>query len=106
MSKDNDKSFLRDLPGEIIKTDATDPNNLSKKVLEERETRRRLLTHARMIGCEKDMLLLFAKYDKLMRNCTNNKEREDIAKLGAVETYRLLGGGGELYVDGQLVCKG
>lgn len=106
MGKDNDKSFLRDLPGEIIKTDATDPNNLSKKVLEERETRRRLLTHARMIGCEKDMLLLFAKYDKLMRNCTNNKEREDIAKLGAVETYRLLGGGGELYVDGQLVCKG
>jgi len=105
MSRDIDKSFLRDLPGEIIKTDLTDANNLSKKVLEERETRKRLLTHARMVGCERDMLLLFAKYDKLMRNCTNDKERSDIAKLGAVETYRLLGGGGELYVDGQLVCK-
>lgn len=105
MSRDIDKSFIRDLPGEIIKTDLTDPNNLSSKVLEERETRKRLLTHARMVGCERDMLLLFAKYDKLMRNCTNDKERSDIAKLGAVDTYRLLGGGGELYVDGQLVCK-
>lgn len=100
-----DKYFIRDLPGEITTIDATDPNNLSNKVLEERETRKRLLNHARLIGCERDMLLLFAKYDKLMRNCTNDKERADIAKLGAVETYQLLGGGGELYVDGQLVCK-
>ena len=100
-----DKTFIRDLPGEIITIDATDPSNLSNRVLEERETRKRLLNHARMAGCEKDMLLLFAKYDKLMRNCTNDKERADIAKLGAVETYQLLGGGGELYVDGQLVCK-
>lgn len=105
MGNDIDKSFLRDVTGDITKINADDPNNLSNKVLEERETRRRLLTHARMIGCEKDMLLLFAKYDKLMRNCTNDQERADIAKLGAVETYRLLGGGGELYVDGQLVCK-
>lgn len=105
MSRNIDKSFWRDVPGSIEKIDATNPDNLSKKVLAERETRKRLLTHARMVGCEKDMLLLFAKYDKLMRNCTNDKERADIAKLGAVETYQLLGGGGELYVDGQLVCK-
>jgi hypothetical protein len=106
MSKrDIDKSFLRDLNGGITQIDANDPNNLSKKILEERETRKRLLTHARQIGCEKDMLLLFAKYDKLLRNCSNDKERSDIAKLGAYETYQLLGGGGELYVDGQLVAK-
>jgi hypothetical protein len=105
MSRDIDKSFLRDVSGEFVKTDLTNANHISDKVLEERETRRRLLTHARLVGCERDMLLLFAKYDKLMRNCTNDKERSDIAKLGAVETYRLLGGGGELYVDGQLVCK-
>jgi len=87
------------------KIDASDPNNLSDKVLSERETRRRLLTHARMVGCEKDMLLIFAKYDKLMRNCTNEKERADISQLGAVEVYRLLGGGGELFINGQLVAK-
>jgi hypothetical protein len=40
-----------------------------------------------------------------MRNCTNEKERLDIGKMGALETYRILGGGGELYINGQLVCK-
>lgn len=106
MSKqDIDTSFLRDISGDIQKIDTSNPNNLSDKVLGEKETRKRLLTHARLVGCEKDMLLLFAKYDKLMRNCTNEKERTDIAALGAVEVYRLLGGGGELYVNNQLVCK-
>jgi hypothetical protein len=105
MKKDIDKTFLRDISGDFTAIDATDPNNVSKKVLPEQETRKRLLTHARMLGFEKDMLLLFAKIDKLMRNCTNDKERSDIAKLGAVEVYKLLGGGGELYVDGQMVCK-
>jgi hypothetical protein len=100
-----DWSDLKNLTIPDIKIDATDPNNLGNRVASERETRSRLLTHARMVGCEKDMLLLFAKFDKLMRNCTNDKEREDMRKLGAVEVYRLLGGGGELYVDGQLVCK-
>jgi hypothetical protein len=93
------------VPTSITKIDATDPNNLSNRVLEERETRKRVLTHARERGCEREMLILFAKYDKLMRNCNNQKEREDMRKLGALEVYQLLGGGGELYVDGQLVMK-
>lgn len=92
-------------PLESWQIDATNPSNLSNKVLSEQETRKRLLTHARMVGCEGDMLKIFAKYDKLLRNCTNELERRDIGKLAAVEVYRLLGGGGELYVDGQLVCK-
>lgn len=92
---------LIDLSGKI---DATNPDNLSDKILTERETRKKLLTHARMVGCEKDMMLLFAKYDKLMRNCTNEKERLDMGKLGAYEMYRLLGGGGQLFVNGQLVA--
>lgn len=88
-----------------FKIDASDSSNLNNKVLNERETRSRLLTHARMLGCEKDMLIIFAKYDKLMRNCSNEKEKEDIGKMGAVDVYNLLGAGGELYIDGQLVCK-
>lgn len=85
--------------------DATDPNNLSAQILNERESRKRLLKHARLVGCEKDMMLLFVKYDNLLKNCPNEKERKDIGKLGAVEMHRLLGGGGTLYVDGQLVVK-
>jgi len=100
-----DKTFLRDVSSEITKIDAADSSNLSNKVMSERETRKKLLTHARSIGCEKDMLLLFAKADKLLRTCTNEKERKDIGKLFAVQVYQLLGAGGELFVDGQLVCK-
>ena len=87
------------------KIDATDPKNLSDKVLPEHETRFRLLKHARLVGCEGDMKLLFEKYDKLLRNCTNEKERADIGKLGSYEVYRLLGGGGELFVNGELVAQ-
>lgn len=87
------------------KIDATDPKNLSDKILPENETRKRLLKHAKLVGCEYDMKMLFKKYDNLLKNCTNEKEREDISKLGAYEVYRLLGGGGELYVDGKLVAK-
>jgi hypothetical protein len=106
MSKNDENiEIIKSLSIGDISIDATNPDNLSNKVLPEQETRRRLLSHARLVGCEKDMLLLFKKYDNLLRNCTNEKERSDIGKLGAYETYRLLGGGGELYVDGQLVCK-
>ena len=88
-----------------FKIDATDPSNLSNKVMTEQETRKRLLTHARLVGCERDMMLLFIKYDKLIRTCSNEREREDMKKLCAVDCYRLLGGGGELYINGQLVMK-
>jgi len=81
------------------------PNNISDKVLDERESRRRLLTHARMLGCERDMMMLFIKYDKLMRNCSDDKERQDMAKVGVIEMYRLLGGSGELVINGELVCN-
>jgi hypothetical protein len=87
------------------KIDATNEANLSNKVLPERETRKRILGHARLNGCEREMLMLFAKYDKLLRNCTNEQERANIGQLACVEVYRLLGGGGELYVNQQLVCK-
>jgi hypothetical protein len=88
-----------------INIDPTDPANISNKVLPEQETRRRLLSHARIKGCERDMLLLFAKADKTIRLCSNEKERKDMGQFFATEVYRLLGGGGELYVDGKLVCK-
>src|SRR5271157_2626561 len=96
--------ILLDANGQI---DASNPDNISDKVLDERETRKKLLNYARMIGCERELLILFAKIDNKLRNCGNDKERADIAALGCVEMHKLLGGysGGELYVNGQLVCK-
>lgn len=95
-------SLLKEIDTSITKIDATNPDNLSKKVLPEVESRRRILSHARQVGMEKDMLILFAKYDKLLRNCTNERERADIGKMGAYEVYRILGGGGELYIGKSL----
>jgi hypothetical protein len=107
MSKDNidlrDVSTIKNL--NISKTTITDPKELSQKVVNEKETRKNFLSAARQLGCEKEMFLIFAKYDKLIKNCTNEKERQDISKLGVLEVYRLLGGGGELYVNGQLIVK-
>ena len=98
-------SLIRNLSINDIKIDLSDPNQINNKIRTEQETRKNLLNHARMIGCEKEMQFIFNKYDNLLRNCTNEKERSDISKLGILEMYRLLGGGGELYVDGQLVIK-
>lgn len=76
-----------------------------EKVLSEKETRKNILKHAKIMGCEQQVLMTFAKYDNLLRNCTNEKERLDISKLGALEVYKLLGTTGDLYVNGELVLK-
>jgi hypothetical protein len=86
--------------------DLTNVDNLSDKVVNEQDSRRKWLMRARAEGYEKDMLLLFSKYDRLIRLATEPKERADIAKLGVLEVYKLMGSGGELYVDGELVSKG
>jgi len=96
---------IKNLSVPNLKLDTSDESNLSNRVVSEKESRRRWLNYAKANDLEKEMLLLFAKYDKLMRNCTNDKERKDISKLGCVEFYKLLGAGGELFVDGQLVMK-
>lgn len=88
-----------------MQIDATNPNNLSKKILPEKETRHRIMLHAKRVGCEKEMKMIFDKYDRLLRNCSNEKERNDMAQCAIFEIYDTLGRGGELYVNGQLVYK-
>lgn len=90
--------------------DAGNPDNLNDKVLDEWETRKRLLAHARLAeidrgvtGLEREMMVLFARIDKLMRVSKNDSERRDISALGCAEIYRILGGGGKLFVNNQLV---
>lgn len=98
-------SLIKEVSVGKISIDATDPNNLSDKAVPEEETRRNFLKNAKMMGCEKEMQMLFDKYDNLLRNCTNDKERLDIAKLGVLEIYKLLGGGGELFINNELVSQ-
>ncbi len=104
--------------------DASDPTEISNKVTSEKETRAKFLTVAKWAGREKDMFMIFIKFDKLMGNCDNEDKKKDIAKIGAIETYKLLGEiftslkssnaliipgldshTGELWVDGELIYK-
>lgn len=105
MSKFVDTSFMRDVPGTIEKIDATDPNNLSNKILSEEETRKRMYSFAQQIGCYQELRQILDKADMLMRNCSNQQERADIGKIYAVEIFKLLDSYGELYVNGQLTIK-
>lgn len=104
--------------------DSTNPDDISQKVTDERETRKKFLTVARWAGREADMLILFAKYDKMRRETFDEDKRKDISKVGAIEVYKLLGDcfaslkssnalqipgldshKGELWVDGELVYR-
>ena len=104
--------------------DTTNPDDLSSRVTSEKETRAKFLTVAKWAGREKDMLILFAKFDKLMRGTDDEAKKKDISKIGAIEVYKLLGDcfaslknsnaiqipgldshKGELWVDGELVYK-
>ena len=104
--------------------DTTNPDELSNRVSSEKETRGKFLTVAKWAGRERDMLLLFAKFDKLQRETDDIDKKRDIAKIGAIEVYKLLGDCfaslksnsslvipgldshmGELWVDGELVYK-
>ena len=91
--KDNGEglSIIKNLSIGDLKIDASNPDNISKKVATEKETRGAMLKHARRLGCEREMLILFAKYDNLLRNCTSEEERKGISQLGAYEVGKLLG---------------
>jgi hypothetical protein len=107
-----------------VKIDSTNPDDVSNKVTDEKETRRKFLTVAHWAGRERDMLVLFGKYDKLQRETEDADKKRDLAKIGAIEVYKLLGEcfaalkgsgalvipgldahRGELWVDGELVYK-
>lgn len=80
-----------------------DVNSYSDRVASERDTRSKLLSWARQLGYEKDMLMLFAKFDNMLKNCTNEQERKDMAQLGWAETLKLMGSYGTFFVDGKVV---
>lgn len=107
-----------------LQMDTNNPDDLSEKVTSETKTREHFLTVANWAGRQKDMLMLFYKFDRLQRETTDDAKRRDIAKIGATEVYKLLGecfaslknsGAlvipgldshmGELWVDGELVYK-
>lgn len=88
-----------------VNIDYDDPNSYNDRVMPEDETRRKILNQARRLGCETEIRNIFNKIDKLMRNCTNESERLDIGKMGALEVYKMLGLYGKMYVNNELVIN-
>lgn len=79
---------------------------MAKKVLSEKETRKNMLEIAAALGCEKDLLQIFAKYDNLLRNCTNPVEKQAIQVAGVEEIQFFLSSRpGYIMVNGKQVGK-
>ena len=83
-------------------------NGTKEDVVIEDDYRRKLIGTARELGCEPELRQLFAKYDALLRNCSNPKEAQAIGALGVADVSRLLdnnyvGLGGNITVNGQII---
>lgn len=74
---------------------------MKKKIKSEAETRRNILALAKSLGCDIEVRKIFERYDKLLKNCTNEVERKQISVMGAAELHRFLDCRGALVVDGQ-----
>lgn len=83
-------------------------DNSGVKMMDEKTYRFRLMEEAKHKGCAKELQQLFDKFDALLRNCTNQQEREHIGMLGVLEVSKLIDGGyvgkgGSLIVNGQVI---
>ena len=73
------------------------------EVSDEATMRQGLLNEATKLGCVSDIRMLFDKYDKLLRNCTNPQEREHISRIGVEEVNKVFAWYQQLYENGQPV---
>jgi hypothetical protein len=77
------------------------PNHSAgKNIKSEAETRKNLLNVAKMQGCDGELIELFNKYDRLLKECKNNIEAKHIKLLGISEIHRLLNVQGPLVING------
>jgi hypothetical protein len=99
---------LRDLQSQLatkkwIKEEAAKANGADIKIVPEHEQRSRLIKLAQAQGCSHELQMIFDKYDSLLKNCTNKKEKAHIAYLGVTECARLLNTAEDLIVNGYIV---
>lgn len=79
-------------------------------VTDEKDYRSKLIGVSRLLGCETELIMIFNKYDTILRNCTNKQEAEAIATMGVIEVSNLfdngnVGKGGSLIVNGNKVLE-
>jgi hypothetical protein len=64
--------------------------NKEPKIASEMKTRKVFLNLASKIGCEVELRHIFDKYDKILKNCTNESEITHIQALAVNEVNNLL----------------
>jgi hypothetical protein len=74
------------------------------KTMKEKETRDKILAHAKRIGAYYDLINVFDKWDRALALAPES-EKEDMSKLAILEVQALLDIHGEdgLTVDGKIV---
>lgn len=71
------------------------------KISSEQESRKNLLSLAKKFKCEKDVKMILDKYDRALKNCTNELERQAIGTAGLAELHKFFYCKGALVVNGQ-----
>jgi hypothetical protein len=71
--------------------------------INEKESRRKLLSLARGYGAEADLLKIFKRYDDLLKGCKTDEERKAVATMGCLEVHNFFGGDGGLTVGGKII---
>lgn len=70
------------------------------KPASEKLFRERIMNVAKQLGCEGDVQQIFDKYDRALKNCTNEQEAQAIGAAGCAEIHRLFTCPTALIVDG------
>jgi hypothetical protein len=65
---------------------------MTKKPPTEKETRKNLIGWSRLVGCEADMLKIFARFDDALKGCKTPQEREAVSAMGIMEVERFFRG--------------
>lgn len=74
---------------------------ISEKPLSEQETRKKLFSLAKDLGCHIELKQIFNRYDTLLRTCPNQDERRQISVLANVEVHKLFNFRNSLVVAGK-----
>lgn len=74
--------------------------------LTENETRKKYFDFARILGCDRDLIQIFNRYDQIIRSCGNQVERHQIAIMANVEIHKLFNFRNPLIVGGKEILPG
>lgn len=76
-----------------------------KNPFNEKETRNRLLGYANRYGMGKGLQEMLDKYDRMIKNCGNDLERQHMKQLALAEIHNFLGFIDGLEMNGEMIIS-